>query len=181
MTAKLASLHSPSRTCAGLLRLSRAAAILCSFLLFGCTEPISDPPSPDSNSLAADYALDLTLSGGFAGIEHKFSLVSELGVITAADIDRNTSATYTLGETERQEFSALVQAAAQSDATTSLNDQCADCMQIDLSIDYAGQLRSVTLDSTTLKDPDLIALVERLSTAGRRVLEASELETRSTQ
>lgn len=121
------------------------------------------PASPEETpvpTLADTWSVQLTQSGGFAGV-HRVVTVNSDGQVVAVDerADHTGTLQLTPGQLDRLADQVL---AAMTMKPARLSSNCADCFIYDLEIRTDGTTFSVQLDDVTLPDSGLEPLVMSL-------------------
>lgn len=133
-----------------------ALASACGFARPGSPSPQS-LPSP-----AGDWTIDLTQSGGIAGVHLKLE-VTRTGQLTATDERSGRTATQTLSAETMAELRRLIAQAAISDGGGKPS-ACADCFIYDLTLTSDARTIQMQADDVTLGGSQAQGLITYLRT-----------------
>jgi hypothetical protein len=138
--------------------------------LTGC-QPAVLPPQPQAEPTntaeppsAKQWSVNLTVTGGFAGI-HKVMELSSDGSYQVTDMRTGENKKSSLSESELNKISTLIdQIQGGQDPYPSV---CADCFIYELTVQKGKETYRLTLDDINLSDSEAAPLIEELMALGR--------------
>ena len=131
-------------------------AVFFAALLTSCVSPASPsatpplPPSPTEDACGPDqsWRAQLTVSGGFAGIQQMIVLDAG-GAMTITDAQSETSRTRVLGPDELSRVRSLLASACPFPNPGPL-PSCADCFDYQLEVSYGAGIARAELNDVSL-------------------------------
>jgi hypothetical protein len=131
--------------------------VLAALLVAGCARSSTNTYTPPA--LEDDWSVNMTLSGGIAGLMRTIEVKAD-GRYTVADQRAGNTAS---GELTEDELARLEEMLSTLEFSTSKNPSaCADCFVYDIEIISGGQKMIVNADDVTLGDSGVGPLAQFL-------------------
>lgn len=140
-----------------------------------CQGGNSATPAPTAGPAAAPTTSDVawqvsvSLQGGFAGADQRFSAAANADVLDFTDAVRGSATSVPLSAVQKREIATAVVALAPLGDVDRRSAQCRDCILFDMTLSASADRkpRRVRLDSTTLDDSPEARLIQQLVSLGR--------------
>jgi hypothetical protein len=144
-------------------------AALCSCQLACSSVAGTSPSAAPSADTAAAWQLNLSVTGGFAGLSQRFTVAADGRTLVVADAKRGGETPVPLTEPEQQELRrSVVERAALPDVDLR-SATCRDCYDFELTMTagQTGKARRIHYDSATMDASPEASLIERVLAIGR--------------
>lgn len=131
-------------------------------------QPAPTRATMETSKPSEDWQIELSMSGGFAGVRRSATLSSN-GQMIAKDLKINKQVTVQIPEKDLTQISGLVRQAQPAPPTDQLSN-CRDCFHYEFTLKRGKQQFSVQADDTTLESSGMGPLINQLADLQEKAL-----------